>query len=109
MDGQEHGVHVRDRKASEEYVASLPRWDELRVERTVERLRRARMERGPCAATRAWLDGPLDLWLERLRQGRVDLDEETMGALAVGMNQVLSIRDAMILSLLHDEDRKSVV
>ena len=105
MDGQEHGVHVRDREASGEYVACLPRWDERRVERTVERLRRARLERGPCAATRAWLDGPLDLWLERLRQGRVDLDEETMGALAVGMNQVLSIRDAMILSLLHGEER----
>lgn len=105
MDGNDDGIGVNDRKASEAYVAALKQWDEGRVDETVRRLRRARMERGPCASTRAWLDKPLDLWLERLRQGRVDLDEETMGALAVGMNEILSIRDVMILSMLHGEER----
>ena len=70
------------------------------VEDMTEHLRRARREQGPERANREWMEGPLDEWLDHLDDGDDDLDDEVMAALAVGMNETLAIRDALILSLV---------
>lgn len=63
------------------------------------RLREDRRERGPRTADAAWVDHPLDDWLEVLRDGK-QLPEASMMALAVGMDQTLAIRDALIVSIV---------
>lgn len=78
--------------------------DEGFVEDLTMRLRRARRERGPERANREWMDGPLDDWLAHLAERDPDLDEDVLARLAVGMNETLSIRDALILSLIVDGD-----
>ena len=45
------------------------------------------------------------MWLVNLDSGETVLDCDTMAAFAVGMNETLSIRDALILSLIIDEQR----
>ena len=47
----------------------------------------------------------MDEWLSCLDAGNTDLGRETMAAFAVGMRETLSIRDALILSLVIDESR----
>ena len=59
------------------------------------RLREDRRERGPRTAGAAWVDHPLDDWLEVLRDGK-QLPEASMMVLAVGMDQTLAIRDALV-------------
>lgn len=78
--------------------------DEGLIEDLTARLRRARRERGPERADREWMDGPLDDWLDHLDDRDADLDGDVMARLAVGMNETLSIRDALILSLIVDGD-----
>ncbi|WP_152209973.1 DUF4192 family protein [Bifidobacterium cebidarum] len=62
-----------------------------------------RRERGPQQANADWIRDPLDEWLASLDDGIAVLDAETMAVFAVGMNETLSIRDALILSLIVDE------
>nr|WP_240542358.1 hypothetical protein [Bifidobacterium felsineum] len=62
-----------------------------------------RRERGPQQANADWVCDPLDEWLASLDDGIAVLDAETMAVFAVGMNETLSIRDALILSLIVDE------
>lgn len=63
-----------------------------------------RRERGPQQADADWVAEPLDEWLASLDEGIADLEPETMAAFAVGMNETLSIRDALILSMIVDRD-----
>ncbi|KFI93464.1 hypothetical protein BISA_1552 [Bifidobacterium saguini DSM 23967] len=63
-----------------------------------------RRERGPQQADADWVGEPLDEWLASLDEGIADLNPETMAAFAVGMNETLSIRDALILSIIIDRD-----
>lgn len=69
------------------------------VRRLDRRLREDRRDRGPKAADAAWVDGPFDDWLAMLRDG-ADIGRPSMLALAVGMNQTLAIRDALIVSIV---------
>ncbi|MBT1172122.1 DUF4192 domain-containing protein [Bifidobacterium sp. MA2] len=84
------------------FLDSIEPADEGLIEEMGSRLRGDRRERGPERANAAWMDGPLDDWLDRLDEHRFDLDEDVMAALAVGMNETLSIRDALILSMVLD-------
>ena len=60
---------------------------------------------GPQQVDADWMSDPLDEWLVNLDSGETVLDRDTMAAFAVGMNETLSIRDALILSLIIDEQR----
>lgn len=75
-------------------------YDEL--ERMVAEFREDRHRRGIQAANADWVDEPLDDWLEGL-DGRSPVERGTMMALVAGMRETLSIRDALILSLVIDE------
>ncbi|WP_236034397.1 DUF4192 domain-containing protein [Bifidobacterium saguinibicoloris] len=79
-------------------------YDDEAAERLARRLRESRREHGPERANADWMDGPLDAWLARLERRGAGPDRDTMAALAVGMREVLSIRDALILSMLFDDD-----
>ena len=72
------------------------------VEELRERLRVNRRDLGSERANAEWVQGPLQDWLRRLETHTIDLDEANMAALAVGMNEVMSIRDALIMSLVVD-------
>lgn len=76
-------------------------FDDL-AERT-RMFREDRRSRGAKHADADWVEGPLDEWLARLDDGAAMLDRDAMAALAVGMNETLSIRDMLILSLIMDE------
>lgn len=75
----------------------------VRIEELGARLREERRERGPHEADAEWMDTPLDDWLAVLR-GEGELPRPSMLALAVGMDQTLAIRDALIVSLVAGTD-----
>ncbi len=94
-------VASADPAACEEFFDSLEPVcghvaDDLR-----ERLHRERLRNGPGRADGDWIEEPLHVWLNRLDQGMIDLDG-AMLPLAVGVNEVLSMRDALILSVVGD-------
>lgn len=78
-------------------------FDEL--ETRSQEFRNDRRLRGAQQANADWVAEPLDEWLSCLDAGNTDLGRETMAAFAVGMRETLSIRDALILSLVIDESR----
>lgn len=63
----------------------------------------ARKDLGSQKADAEWISDPLDEWLVNLESGETELERGTMAAFAVGMNEALSIRDALILSMIIDE------
>lgn len=78
-------------------------FDEL--ETRSQEFRNDRRLRGAQQANADWVAEPLDEWLSCLDAGNTDLGRETVAAFAVGMRETLSIRDALILSLVIDESR----
>ncbi|NEG54476.1 DUF4192 domain-containing protein [Bifidobacterium platyrrhinorum] len=101
-----HAGGVRSDRAGDcrAYLDGIDELDPAVVADMVRRLRDDRRAHGPAAANADWMDGPLDEWLGHLERGVVDLGEETLAALAVGMHEVLSMRDALILSMILDGD-----
>lgn len=95
-------VHADSPDECREFLDGLDELDGDVIDGLVGQLREERRERGPEAGNNEWMDGPLDEWLDNIDHGRVDLDEETMAAIAVGMHEVLAMRDALILSLIVD-------
>lgn len=100
--GRGRPVHADSPDECREFLEGLDELDGDVVDELVGRLREGRREHGAQAGNNEWMDGPLDEWLDNIDHGRVDLDEETMAALAVGMHEVLAMRDALILSLIVD-------
>ncbi|OZG67513.1 hypothetical protein BEUL_1604 [Bifidobacterium eulemuris] len=78
--------------------------DEASLEEMTRLFRTQRRRDGHRKATSAWLDGPLDDWLANLDDGETELGGDDMAAIAVGMHETLSIRDALILSMITDEE-----
>ncbi|PLS27144.1 DUF4192 domain-containing protein [Bifidobacterium parmae] len=95
-------VHADSPDECREFLEGLDELDADVIDGLVGRLRADRRERGPESGNNEWMDGPLDEWLDNIDHGRVDLDEETMATIAVGMHEVLAMRDALILSLIVD-------
>ncbi|PJM79723.1 DUF4192 domain-containing protein [Bifidobacterium scaligerum] len=62
-----------------------------------------RLTRGIRRANEEWISQPLDDWLEGLGQDDILLSADVMESFVVGMQETLSIRDALILSLVTDE------
>ena len=71
--------------------------------RLSDQLRADRRERGPRVADAAWVDGPFDDWLATLR-GEGAMSRASTLALAVGMDQTLAIRDALVVSIVGGEE-----
>lgn len=94
-------IPAADGAACEEYLNALEPVCEHVVGELRERLQRCRRRYGPGRADGDWMEEPLRVWLRRLDRGMIDLDE-AMAPLAVGINEVLSMRDALILSVIGD-------
>lgn len=75
-------------------------------------LRTNRRERGPTAADKDWFAKPFEAWMAALDDETDVLSGESMATLAVGMTEVLAMRDAIILSMIIDDpyvDRESLL
>lgn len=79
-------------------------FSERELDATGRMLREHCGERGMCDAIHMYLREPLDHWMETLRCGG-DLGRADMAALAVGMSRTLAIRDALLISIIIDEER----
>lgn len=99
-----HEVRADDPERCKEYLSGIGELGTDVIDDLVARLREDRRAHGPEEGVADWMDGPLDEWLDHIDHGYVDLDEETMAAIAVGMHEVLSMRDAIILSMIADRD-----
>lgn len=97
----EGGVPSADRVACEEFFDALEPVCEHIADDLREQLQQGRRRYGPSRADGDWMREPLQVWLCRLDRGMIDLDE-VMVPLAVGINEVLSMRDALILSVVGD-------
>ena len=97
----EGSVPSADRAACEEFLDALEPVCEHTADDLRERLQQGRRQYGPSRANGDWMREPLRVWLCRLDRGMIDLDE-AMVPLAVGINEVLSMRDALILSVVGD-------
>ncbi|OZG63390.1 hypothetical protein BLEM_0093 [Bifidobacterium lemurum] len=93
--------HARIREDVERREGRL---DEDVLEEMTRLFRAQRRRDGHRKATVAWLDRPLDDWLANLDDGAVELSVDDMAAIAVGAHETLSIRDALILSMIADEE-----
>lgn len=72
----------------------------------------SRRIRGLSVADAAWIERALGFWLDHISGKRDDVDRSSIAQLAVGMQCSLAMRDALIVSLLFDQDacsRKSLV
>ena len=97
----EGSVPSADRAACEEFFDALEPVCEHVADEMRKRLQQGRRQYGPSRADGDWMREPLQVWLCRLDQGMIDLDE-VMLPLAVGINEVLAMRDALILSVVGD-------
>lgn len=75
------------------------------LERMSRQFREERKARGPSCVDAQWVDMPFQEWLDSLTGRRPKLHPDTMAAIAVGMREALSIRDALILSLIAEPDQ----
>lgn len=95
---------------ADEIWAAIPEtgdFDMALLDALSERFRHCRREQGAYRACNAWMDAPLDAWLNCLNKGSSELGRSSMVAFVVGMHEELSIRDALIVSLIIDERRCS--
>lgn len=98
-----HITHIDVAEECQSFFANLEPFTQCRMDKLREQLRRNRRDMGAGQADAGWIQAPLNAWLDHLDTHTIDLDEENMAALAVGLNEVMSIRDALILSLVVDE------
>lgn len=96
---------IQEPRSSEAGVGErLMSFSERELDDTGRLLRERCREGGVCDAIRAYLQNPLDHWMDALRCGE-GLDRTDMAAFAVGMNRTLAIRDALLISIILDEER----
>ncbi len=96
-------IHIGAAEECGLFFANLEPFTQNRMRKLREQLRRNRRDMGPEQANAEWIQEPLNAWLGQLDAHTIDLDDENMAALAVGLNEVMSIRDALIISLIVDE------
>jgi hypothetical protein len=75
------------------------------LEEAVERFRTSRRDLGVAQADGQWVRRPFTIWMDNLDNGIGLLDGETLLAFAVGMSETLSIRDAVIVSLVVGKEQ----
>ena len=91
-------------RLDEDYERSDDAIDDGLLEELTRRFRSQRRRNGHRKATAEWLADPMDDWLSNLDNGRTELKCDDMASIAVGMHETLSIRDALILSLITSEE-----
>lgn len=65
-----------------------------------EQYRENRRKRGVSEADADWVRGPFSAWADSLKHDEFQLEPSAVAALAIGMRETLSIRDAIVLSLV---------
>lgn len=98
-----HIAHIDVAEECQSFFADLEPFTQCRMDKLREQLRCNRRDMGAQQADVEWIQVPLNAWLDHLDAHTIDLDGENMAALAVGLNEVMSIRDALILSLVVDK------
>lgn len=82
------------------------RFDDTELEELALLFRDQRRDMGAEAADGEWFSDPLDAWLACLGNRRRGLDRESIAYLAVGMRGALSLRDALIVSLIAPQTNR---
>ncbi|WEV46134.1 hypothetical protein OZX62_06650 [Bifidobacterium sp. ESL0690] len=76
------------------------------LEALARRLQKCKMEKGIAQANRDWLDEPFEEWNDNLRNHVHSMSEEHALAICVAMADMLSSRDALIMSLVGANQAK---
>ena len=86
------------------------RFEDAELEELTLLFRDRRRDMGAEAADMTWFVDPLDAWLACLDNRRRGLDRESIAYLAVGMRGAVSMRDALIVSLISAQtDRERLM
>ncbi|PWG60426.1 hypothetical protein [Bifidobacterium catulorum] len=94
--------------ADEDKLRSM-KVDERTMDMARETFRRSRRREGVPDADRSWFGEPLREWA-RLLEGRSDdLDRAVMIRLCVGMGEVMSMRDAMLMAVLAKVEQERLL
>ena len=78
-------------------------FEDTEIEELAMLFRDQRRDMGVEIADGEWFSDPLDTWLACLNNQRRGLDRESIAYLAVGMRGALSLRDALIVSLIAQQ------
>ncbi|KFI40132.1 hypothetical protein BACT_0834 [Bifidobacterium actinocoloniiforme DSM 22766] len=81
---------------------------EERMSQLLGRYRRERRERGVQEADRRWMERPLRVWVDGLGQAppeKASLDVASMMDIGVAIAQTMTIRDAIVISMLCPRSR----
>ena len=102
--GETHGcAHDDDPVAFAEFLDTLEPVGESVADDLLNRLREGRRRYGPRRADGEWMEEPMRVWLDCLDKGNSELGMKAMLPLAVGINEVLSMRDALIISVIAEQ------
>lgn len=112
-DGQTDGRRAAGRRRRERHAAPgkapetvrMPAddpFDEETMETMAREFRHDRRANGPGRADADWSLVPMDEWLGHLTGCSSAMEDETLAALVVVMTETLSMRDALILSMIAD-------
>ena len=82
--------------------------DEPAIKRAAQDFHSQRMEKGLVEADGAWFAPAVDEWMDALAGGEARLSEESLLHIAAGTRETLSMRDAMLVSILCPLTRMSM-
>lgn len=102
-------MKINDQKAVQQWIDNLEPITPERVSELDDELVKIIREHGSVSGYKTWFEPLLDQWLGNLAEGRVDLEVDTMARIAVGVNRVYSMRDAILLSFATSADRDTLL
>lgn len=82
--------------------------DEPAIKRAAQDFHSQRLEKGLVEADGAWFAPAVDEWMDALAGGEARLSEESLLHIAAGTRETLSMRDAMLVSVLCPLTRRSM-
>ncbi|MBW3087369.1 hypothetical protein KIH77_01230 [Bifidobacterium sp. 82T24] len=94
--------------ADEDKLRSM-KVDARTMDATRETFRQARRRKGVGTADRIWFQEPLGEWMRRLDGRSDDLDRSKMIRLCVGMGEVMSMRDAVLMAVLAKVEQERLL
>lgn len=102
-------IPAADKDACAAWLHDITPATEETIDETRREYRTLVAETGKHEAVRTWFTPLFDTWLRNLKDGRADMDDDTLLRLAVGMNESLSMRDALINSIITDATREQLL